>query len=276
VSSDCVLVGGRGTVVGEVVDDVRVDAQRHGRVAVTEPAGNVMDRGASLEQDRCVMVAEIVNPHARHTRRCPGGLQHTRPEIGTVEAGSAHRREQPALLDTEPGDMLTGSLEHRPGQRDLPTHLELESHSDLLRLKLAALLASLEGRHLEINASDWHLSGVLLRRSNQIRDAAIGEIHRREAAKNRKRQEQRGTNELELEELKIQNATKRGAQAIARKVWRSDGPLTRRDIQLACSGEHRKLSSVDAMCEHAVRQEWIVDTEEGWVGGKRSPLEATP
>jgi hypothetical protein len=48
VSTDCVPVCRRCAVVGLVVDDVGVDAQSHGCVAVSEASGDVVDRRAGL------------------------------------------------------------------------------------------------------------------------------------------------------------------------------------------------------------------------------------
>lgn len=147
---------------------------------------------------------------------------------------------------------------------------ELDSHRDLLRLKVAALLALLDQRR-DINPEDWHLAQLVMRTSSYTR-AVLVEIQRAEAAKaQRNRIAYRVAEHEAVESSAHHTATVRGAVAIARKTHRAkpeELPLKHRDLTLATAGRDRQAASVDEMIAHAMTEKWIaVELDE-----ERRPL----
>ena len=136
---------------------------------------------------------------------------------------------------------------------------ELDSHRDLLRLKVAGLLALLDQRR-DINPADWHLALMVMRTSTFTRTVLV-EIQRAEAAK--VQQQRIGMKVAEhsaVEASTHTEAIRRGALAIARKVHRTaieDLPITLRDAARSTASRDRQIASFDEMVAHAVLEKWI-------------------
>ena len=136
----------------------------------------------------------------------------------------------------------------------------LDSHTDLCRLKIAGILAIIDGR-LDITVDDWRLAGMVLDSSRRVRRTVIeyarSAAHRREEA-GHARAAQREAVIADSAEVRALEAM---AKAIARKTHRSTEPIDRRTATHATKGADRQRASVDDAIARAVEHEWI--TVEG-------------
>lgn len=142
----------------------------------------------------------------------------------------------------------------------------LDAHADLAKLKLAAALAILDGRH-NVNVDDWDLACTIWRTSRAVRTWVIelADANRRQQTEARTAAEI--TKTLTIAEETERKAIESGAKSIARKVASIDGPATRADIARAPSGRVRKTAGIDDMVAHAIAKGWIQRVEQGWVRG---------
>ena len=143
----------------------------------------------------------------------------------------------------------------------------LEAHGELLQLKVAALLAVLDGR-LNITEEDFQLAACIKASSDATR-ASVEDTVRRDAAKREEdasfRQARRAVRaDIEVAENRIATC----AMKVAQKVWADpDRRWTGREMQQAMRRWREEYS--DAV-DHAVAKGWItVETEPGQGDAKR-------
>lgn len=134
---------------------------------------------------------------------------------------------------------------------------DLDSHEVLMRSKLAALLALMDGRHDRITLDDWALAETLWRTSCGVRDSLI-EHGKREAEKTATTRERvlldRKVREVaELDQVPVKVA--RIAQAIAARV-EQEGGLTAGAARKALASRDRSL--FEAAVERAAADGLIV------------------
>ena len=162
-------------------------------------------------------------------------------------------------------------VEHRDTARGTRTVNPLDSHANLGRLKIAALLAVLDGRPLELTAADWDLAGVVMQTSRAVRQWAIEHA----AASERQQAEARTAaainKEAAIDADKAARALEAGARQLARKVHSEGGTVSHRTASRAISGRHREWVTVDAMTGEAVARKWVTQVEGGWSAGPVKP-----
>jgi hypothetical protein len=148
----------------------------------------------------------------------------------------------------------------------------LDSHANLVRLKLAALLALLDDRHA-IHPDDWQLAGDVWASSCAVRrhiaaTAAQAAQAREEAYTARQVRTQHAV-AASVE----QRAVECMARAIARKARRrAPDTLTRRDLHGATKAAWRQHATLDDAIALAVEHGWISDAgDERWTVGKSTP-----
>lgn len=141
---------------------------------------------------------------------------------------------------------VTGSVEEEIRARHRGKHLgewdpgRYDSHRDLLRLKVAALLGRLSGRQrLEVTTETWKLAGMVLDTSDSVRDSIVADI-----AESESRTEKRGdvraarrtvavtTAELDTVEAR---SVERVANVLGRACSKSPGLTTDRLIKKTAS-----------------------------------------
>jgi hypothetical protein len=147
----------------------------------------------------------------------------------------------------------------------------LDTHSDLVRMKVAALLGVIDGR-LEVSGEDWWLAGLVMKTSAAVRGWVI-ETARRAAADGEVAFAMKLANRATIAETTAENrALHDGARAMARKVHRMEGEMVPRRVLLgAAAGRHKKLASVDEMILLAEDKGWITPTPDGWKPGESRP-----
>lgn len=137
----------------------------------------------------------------------------------------------------------------------------LDSHADLVRLKLAACLALLANR-THVNPTDWELAGIVWATGRLLRTITVETI----AMNNRKKEDARVLAVVRREEAvtssKIDKAVAMMAKHIAGAVRRHaegkcpDG-CTKRCAHAATASAHRQLAPIDDAIEYAERLQWV-------------------
>lgn len=142
----------------------------------------------------------------------------------------------------------------------------LDSHANLSRLKVAAVLAMLDGRR-EVTEDDWELAGAYRAHSNLVRQVLLETI----AVAERKREEANNARHIRREQALDEDLVKRAvvkmARAVSRHVGRQacDGGCTKRCMTIATASRDRQLASIDDAIEHAIGMKWITRSGDGFV-----------
>lgn len=149
----------------------------------------------------------------------------------------------------------------------------LDSHANLVRMKVAALLAFLDGSRLEVTEDDWRLAGMVMRTSNAVRSVAIEHSRLEQRRSDEAYAYRLARREEIIGESAETKAMVSGAKSMARKVHdeTTETPCNRTVLHHAASGRARKVASVDSMIDYAVEQGWILR-----VGDEFSPGESRP
>lgn len=148
----------------------------------------------------------------------------------------------------------------------------LDTHADLGRMKVAAILAVLDGGRLAVAAEDWELAGMIMRSSRAVRSWAIEEARnvaqRAKEARHAAAADQAAT----VEETQARKALVDGARTMARKCHREAAECSRNVLRNSVASRHKAAASVDDMLQYAEDQGWIVATETGWIPGESRPV----
>lgn len=133
----------------------------------------------------------------------------------------------------------------------------LDAHQELLRLKVAGLLAIVEGR-THINADDWRLAGVVTETSRRVRGRVI-DVHAAMTEQDqRRRNASAASRELHVDRVVEEEALWKMAATIGRHVHRHGVDCKRRCCTQATAGKNRERASFDDALHMAVAEEWIV------------------
>jgi hypothetical protein len=152
----------------------------------------------------------------------------------------------------------------------------MESHRNLLQLKVGGLLAILDGR-MDITESDWAMAGIVCDTSTAVREATQDvlrvEAMRREDEADRKaakRAKVVKVAEHEVEDTERERALEAAAKSVARRA-RKVGPLDARAARHAIAGKYRAVVTLDEATAHAVDQGWLVERDGLWITGAVEP-----
>lgn len=135
---------------------------------------------------------------------------------------------------------------------------ELDSHATLAKMKVAGLLAVLDGRH-DITTEDWELAAVFQKVSHLVRSTVLAAV----AIEQRQTEEAFVSRHVARERAvvndKVEGATHRMAKTIGRHVHaaRCEGGCKIRCVTRATSSEARALTTVTDAIEHAIQLHWL-------------------
>ena len=151
----------------------------------------------------------------------------------------------------------------------------LDSHRDLSRLKVAALLGVMAGR-CSIESEDWDLAGIILDTSDAVRrwvaNTNQAAEQQREDWRTRTTVTRQRVVAQALEADHHQRAVTGGARAMARHAHKRAGhTITRRELSRAPAGKQRDAAGIDEMIAHAEEMCWIRADGDGWCAGKARP-----
>lgn len=196
----------------------------------------------------------------------PGPLTWTPPPA--IVMGGIH---QPNHLQVDPEVVSEIRHAHAAAQRGDVVVEPLDAHRRLVKLKLAGVLAVLDGRH-DIGVYDWALAERIMIHSDGVRSWIVAE-----AARRRRDEEIAGTlRQVDREAIVERSAESRALASAAKSVHRAavrqqPAPLSKRQAHAAIASKHRQMVATDDVLVEAVRLKWLATTADGqWgVGGAR-------
>lgn len=208
----------------------------------------------------------------------PGALEWRPPtpsELAEADAGirNGYRRAAIRVAPEVAAEIRAGHIAAQAGQDDRPAHWRLR------RLKVAALLASLDGHGLDLTARDWHLAGMVSTASDEVADhlrqhldgldayrhAKADEVHARRAARTTVAAEDAA------EARALESATRSAARAVHKHhaAGTCDG-CAARCLARAVASKHRALVSVDTIAAAAIEAGWVTERDGRlWPGESR-------
>lgn len=140
----------------------------------------------------------------------------------------------------------------------------LDEHADLLRLKVAAVLAILDNRN-GVNTEDWELAGLVREASNATRDAALAVLATQREQQAEAQRDRRSREAVAVDEAVAKRRVVDVARKIARKVHKEPDRWKVSELR-RWIGRDRDVFS-DAL-DHAVDESWVVE-EQQWIEGSR-------
>jgi hypothetical protein len=145
----------------------------------------------------------------------------------------------------------------------------LDAHAGLMRLKVAALAAVLDGGRQNVTPDDWDLAGSIMRASDTTRAGVVATVQYHRQLDEQRSRERHARRETEADTATRRARTVDGARKIAGKVWAQPDRWTVRDLYRSSSRWVRE--SWDDALEHALAEGWVVeDPEPGQGADKRS------
>lgn len=167
-------------------------------------------------------------------------------------------------LSEERHSVLTGRL----------TRDEMDSQAPLLRLKVAALLALLDGRD-KVTTEDWSLARTIWETSNAVRTALVGHVAGQRAVLKAARMQDSHdqayaarAGSMTAEDGVEQAAVARVATTITRRIQQL-GEATRRDVMRAVASRDKAYR--DAAVELALSTGAVVESDGVFTPGEQTP-----
>jgi hypothetical protein len=140
----------------------------------------------------------------------------------------------------------------------------MQAHADLLRLKLAALLAILAGR-LEVNDQDWQLAGMIKSTSDGVREYVQQEVSKDEARKESATSKRLSRRQVDAVSAVDQHRTVECAERIRTKVKVQPG-VTAARVREGLTPRLR--DAFEDGLEYAVAEKWVVEKAEAGLRGQ--------
>jgi hypothetical protein len=146
----------------------------------------------------------------------------------------------------------------------------LDAHRRLNKLKLAGVLALLDGRH-HINIDDWQIAEHFMCVSDAVRDMVIDRNRDALAAQVRADAKRHALREVVAQDAAADRALERAAKSAWRVASRSDQPVSRREITIGIASRDRGVVTPDEAIDEAVKLSWLTPSGDGWTVGKGRP-----
>ncbi len=193
--------------------------------------------------------------------RWPGELTLRLPAMGDAFAGFT-------VADVIATEVVA---EDRERVRGSTFAVSLDGHATLLRLKVAALLAVLDGR-TDVDVDDWRLAGQIGAVSRAVRQSIVEynwqQSRQRDDAANAKA----ARREVVVADTTARDALMRAARSVAAKAHKSpEDVLKRGDVMRAMASRDRQLVTSDAVIDEAVVRKWLTPHGDGWRAGEAKP-----
>lgn len=135
----------------------------------------------------------------------------------------------------------------------------LDGHSGLLQLKMAALLALLDGR-MNVSEEDWALAATLKASSDAVRAWVVHSVITDKTKKITETRQRRAADAVAADEAVEARRIVDCARKIAVKVWAEADRWTVAELRRSLSQIQRLVFS-DALA-HAIAEGWVVDVAE--------------
>jgi hypothetical protein len=198
----------------------------------------------------------------------PGPLDWHTPDAGTLDRivrRGAYTRHTLQIDPTIAREVQVADLARIRGE----THVNpLDAHRDLLRLKLAALLALLEQR-VHVTDDDWRLAGQLQNASDTTRTELVAHTASQAAAREDATSERLARRQVHATERTHEWHVVEAARAIRRKVTDAS-EITVAEARRKLSRAQREL--FEEALAHATDQGWVTEQEEPGHGEAKRTL----
>ena len=176
---------------------------------------------------------------------------------------SPYRSLHLTVAESVKGEIRAADLARARGQSKVTL---LDAHEGLLRLKVAALLALLDGR-LDVSEDDWRLSGVVKAMSDATRGSVERAVRRRAEEQETERSARLARRAADAESFVVQRKVVDCSRKVAEKIWAEPDRWT-------FSGLRRWMSRwrdvFPEAVERAVAEGWVVElTGSGQGDSKR-------
>jgi len=186
------------------------------------------------------------------------------PSVLSFTAPTRYVHSQTPMRVAEPIGVEIRARRLARVRRQLVDDDPLDSHADLVRLKMAALLAILDER-LDVSDDDWALAGVVMATSKAVRRSvamsAQLDARHRETASN-ERNVRRVIAEVDGVERRSLN---KAAATMQRYAQRSTADtLSATELWRATSSADRKIVSQSDVIEHAISLGYLVVEADGY------------
>lgn len=156
-------------------------------------------------------------------------------------------------------------LERHRGECEVDS---LDAHGDLLRLKIAGLLAILDGRK-DITKDDWHLSGTIKGDSDAVRGAVSASVAASRASQEAAASQRYARRQVEADAAVERRRIVDSARKIAEKVRAEPGEWS--PAALRRSRQSWRDIFHDAL-DHAIAEGWIEERNEPGQGSDKRAL----
>lgn len=241
----------------------RIVAAREYRCAVI--VGFQLDHATALIEDEAGGTPQRVCWFAAEDPSIPDDA----PEWpGPIEWQMPTHPVGPMRLAAEVAAEIRGrSLAVSRGRLTLPP---LDAHRDLVRLKVAGLLALLD-YGLDVSVEDWELAGQVLNASDRVRSMVVDAAADRSRGVALARRLAKVEDAAAVDDDAKRRAIESMAASIARHVRRHEGTCVRRCVTQSTAGKHRQLASVDEAIDLAESRLWVVVDGAEIAPGKRQP-----
>lgn len=146
----------------------------------------------------------------------------------------------------------------------------LDAHRNLNQLRLAGVLAVLDGRRA-ITMDDWHIGSKLMFMSDAVRDSLLERKKIADAERVRVEAVKHAIRDSVVEKSAADRALSRAAKAAWRACEKRPDGAVKRDVHLAIASRDRATVSVDEAIEEAIRLRWITAKGDRWMVGEARP-----
>jgi hypothetical protein len=218
----------------------------------------------------------------------PGRLPCTEP-VPTVDAAAGIFGERSPVTLEMPEDVKAMLWrEQLATRRGEPGSVvaELDSHQRMNQIKVAGLLAILEGRD-KVSEDDWELASVVWRVTQAVRSELLMAVRAAEVEAQRVRRlatvetQVAGVMAVRDAEAERLEAIESGSVGVvARKVWR-DGEVKRKELTNALKSSHRREypggggALIEVALNRAIEAGFVVEGADGvWRRGPAQPPES--
>ncbi|MEH0578959.1 hypothetical protein QBA54_31820 [Streptomyces sp. B21-108] len=204
----------------------------------------------------------------------PGELRAWRDAAAAPPGDEASRFVLVSFDESIKAELRAADLAKVRGLVDPSELNQFDSQAPVMRVKLASLLAILDGRR-HVNVEDWQLALMLWESSCATRDAILAYS----VAQRRQEQERRTVSRIE-EEVRVDHAkqlaeekrTDRATEKLALRISahvHTKGPLPRSALRERAAGKEKRLLP-DAY-SYALLREWLIEADGRFAPGPVPP-----
>lgn len=154
-----------------------------------------------------------------------------------------------------------------------------EAHQTLVRLKVAALLALLEGG-LEVGVREWDLAGMVVDVSARVRNSIQAQLAAASRRKETETNERLARRDAHVEATRAARSLQAASRSVGNVVVKHrdegkhvdlGGGCARSCLTTSIGSKYRQVVTVDDAIEEAVLRGWLEGVGERWVPGPSRP-----